>query len=190
MSADGFEKPGQARGWQVELAYAAGVEEHRTKAARWVNRADPGGLLYGAIVSAAVLVTVSAHAEGTDYVVLATAGFLIVYWMAHVYIETLSAQFRGEAKPFTRRLQHAAGHEASVLKGGLPAIVVYTAASLLGGDASNSAAAAAYFSVGLLVLIGYLGAHQAGVRGRALVGEVLAAGSFGIVIVIGKTLLH
>ena len=155
-----------------------------------MTRADPGGLLYGAIVSAAVLVTVSAHAETTDHVVIATSVFLVVYWMAHVYIETLSTQFRGDQYPFGRRLRHAAGHEASVLKGGAPAIVVYTLASLLGADPSNASAAAAYFSVALLVVIGYLGAHQAGVRGWPLLGEVAAAGSFGILIVIGKTLLH
>ncbi len=166
------------------------MAEHRVRAARWVTRADPGGLLYGAIVSAAVLVTVSAHAEGTDHVILATAGFLVVYWMAHVYIETLSTQFRGDHNPFARRLQHAAGHEASVLKGGAPAIVVYALASLLGADASNAAAVAAYFSVALLVVIGYLGAHQAGVRGWPLLGEVAAAGSFGLLIVAGKALLH
>ncbi|MET0838049.1 MAG: hypothetical protein ABWY19_04660 [Marmoricola sp.] len=166
------------------------MAEHRVRAARWLAGADPGGLLYGAIVSAAVLVTVSAHAEDTDHVILATSVFLVVYWMAHVYIETLSTQFRGDQKPFASRLRHAAGHEASVLKGGAPAIVVYAVASLAGADPSNAAAAAAYFSVALLVVIGYLGAHHAGVRGWPLVGEVAAAGSFGVLIVLGKTLLH
>ena len=121
--------------------------------------ADPGGLLYGAIVSAAVLVTVSAHAEDTDYVVISTSVFLVVYWLAHVYIETLSTQFRGDKNPFARRLRHAAGHEAGVLKGGAPAILVYTLVSLLGAEPSTASAIAAYFSVLLLVVIGYLGAH-------------------------------
>ena len=82
------------------------------KAAEWVTRADPSGLLYGAIVSAAVLVTVSAHAEDTDHVILATSVFLVVYWMAHVYIETLSTQFRGDQKPFA---SHAKPAKASAV---------------------------------------------------------------------------
>ena len=170
--------------------YAGHVRDHRIRAARWVTRADPGGLLYGAIISAGVLVTVSALTEGAERVVITTSTFLVVYWMAHVYIETLSTQFRGDRNPFARRLQHAAGHEASVLKGGAPAIVVYLVASLLGADPTNAAAAAAYFSVALLVVIGYLGAHQAGVRGWPLLGEVAAAGSFGLLIVAGKAFLH
>jgi hypothetical protein len=166
------------------------VPEHRIRAARWVAGADPGGLLYGAIVSAAVLVTLSAHAGENDRVVIVTSGFLIVYWMAHVYIETLSVQYRGDSRGFLRRVAHAAGSESSVLKGGVPAIVVYTVAALLGADPANAAAAAAYFSVLLLVVIGYLGAHRAGVRGWPLLGEVAAASSFGLLIVLGKVLLH
>jgi hypothetical protein len=155
-----------------------------------VASADPSGLLYGAIVSAAVLVTVSAHAEGTDYVVISTAGFLVVYWMAHIYISTLSTQFEGDRHSFFSRLGHAAGEQSSVLKGGLPALVVYSVVAAAGADVSTAAFVAAYFSVGLLMVIGYLGAHQAGLRGWPLAGEVAAAACFGVLIVIGKSLLH
>ena len=49
---------------------------------------------------------------------------------------------------------------------------------------------AAYFSVVILAAVGYLGAHQAGLRGRAMLLEVAGAASFGVVIVIAKTFLH
>lgn len=172
--------------------YAGDVVDssHRTRAAGWVTKADPAGLLYGAIVSAAVLVTVSAHAEGTDHVVITTAVFLIVYWMAHVYIHTLSTTYRGDTHSFFWRLRHAAAAETSVLKGGAPAIVVYAVAALIGKDVSAAAYVAVYFSVALLMVIGYLGAHQAGLRGKALYVEVAASAFFGVLIVIGKALLH
>jgi hypothetical protein len=155
-----------------------------------VASADPSGLLYGAIVSAAVLVTVSAHATGKEQVVATTTVFLVVYWMAHVYIQTLSTQFRGDRHGFLSRLGTSARHETGVLKGGIPAIVVYTVVALATHDKSTGALVAAYFSVVLMMAIGYLGAHQAGVRGWPLVGEVAAGASFGIIIVIGKSFLH
>jgi len=162
----------------------------RVEAASWVVRADPPGLLYGAIVSAAVLATISAHADGSTFVGVGTALVLVVYWMAHVYINTLSRQFAGDTRHFLLRLRTASVHETSVLKGGVPAIVVYAVASWAGLGISSSAAAAVYFSVVLLGAVGYLGAHQAGLRGRIVVLEVAGAASFGLLIVAAKTLLH
>jgi hypothetical protein len=163
---------------------------HRTAAAGWVAAADPAGLLYGAIVSAAVLATVSAHAEDFESVALATGVVLVVYWMSHVYIDTLSRQFDGDSRGFLPRLRTAAVHETSVLKGGLPAIVVYVVATALGADVGSAAAYAVYFTVVLLAAVGYLGAHRAGARGRAMVLEIAGAASFGVLIVIAKALLH
>lgn len=163
---------------------------HRLQAAHWLAHTDPAGLLYGAIVSAAVLATVSAHAEGSTFVGVATALVLVVYWMSHVYIETLSRQFDGDRRQFLPRLRAASAHESSVLKGGLPAILVYVGASLAGAGISSAAATAVYFTVVLLAGVGYLGAHQAGVRGGALLLEVAGAASFGVLIVGAKTLLH
>ncbi len=163
---------------------------HRVRAAGWLASTDPAGLLYGAIVSAAVLATVSAHADGSTFVAVATALVLVVYWMAHVYIDTLTRQFDGDSRHFLLRLRTASKHETSVLKGGTPAILVYVLASVFGAEVASAAAAAVYFSVFLLAAVGYLGAHQAGLRGRALLFEVAGAASFGLLIVAAKTLLH
>ena len=112
----------------------------RVRVAGWLTHADPAGLLYGAIVSAAVLATVSAHAEGSEFVALATALVLVVYWMAHVYIGALSRQFDGDPRHFLLRLRTASAHESSVLKGGLPAIAVYVGTSAAGMDIGSAAA--------------------------------------------------
>ena len=163
---------------------------HRVRAAGWFTSTDPAGLLYGAIVSAAVLATVSAHADGSTFVGVATALVLVVYWMSHVYIDTLSRQFDGDRRHFMLRLRTASAHESSVLKGGAPAIVVYVGASLAGAEVDSAAAIAVYFTVFLLAGVGYLGAYQAGLRGRAMLLEVAGAASFGLLIVGAKTLLH
>jgi len=39
-------------------------------------------------------------------------------------------------------------------------------------------------------VVGYLGAHKAGLRGRAALLEVAGAASFGVLIVAAKALLH
>jgi len=162
----------------------------RVRAAGWLAHADPAGLLYGAIVSAAVLATVSAHAEGSEFVALATAMVVVVYWMAHVYIHALSRQFDGDTRHFLLRLRTASAHETSVLKGGLPAILVYLVAYAAGMGIGSAAATAVYFTVVLLAGVGYLGAHQAGLRGRAMLLEVAGAASFGVLIVAAKAFLH
>ena len=162
----------------------------RVRAASWLAQTDPAGLLYGAIVSAAVLATVSAHAEGSEHVALATGVVLVVYWLAHVYIDALSRQLDGDSRHFLQRLRTSSVHETSVLKGGVPAIVVYVGASVAGMGIGSAAAVAVYFSVALLAAVGYLGAHQAGLRGRAMLLEVAGAASFGLLIVLAKTLLH
>ena len=166
------------------------TRSHTVAAAGRVGSADPAGLLYGAIVSAAVLATVSAHAEAHLYVGVATALVLVVYWMAHVYIRTLSRQFEGDDRRFLVRLRTSSTQETSVLKGGVPAILVFVAAGLAGAETDTAAAVAVYFSVLLLAAVGYLGAHQAGAHGRVLWFEVAGAASFGVLIVAAKTLLH
>lgn len=172
------------------MTHPAPERSHRLRAAGWLANTDPAGLLYGAIVSAAVLATVSAHSAGTTFVGVATALVLVVYWLSHVYIETLSRQLDGDERHFMPRLRAAVVHEASVLKGGTPAILVYLAASRSGADVDTAAAMAVYFTVVLLAAVGYLGAHQAGVTGGALVAEIAGAASFGVLIVAAKTLLH
>ena len=184
-SSDGGEATAVVHGHDGDMSRL-----HRTAAAGWLASTDPAGLLYGAIVSAAVLATVSAHAEDFESVALATGIVLVVYWMSHVYIDTLSRQFDGDARHFLLRLRTAATHESSVLKGGLPAIAVYVAVDALGAGAGTAATAAVYFSVVLLAAVGYLGARRAGLRGRATLLETAGAAAFGVLIVSAKTLLH
>lgn len=162
----------------------------RSAAASRVAAADPAGLLYGAIVSASVLASVSAHAEDFDVVVLTTAGAVLIYWLAHVYIAAQSLHIGGDERHVLRLALVAAGHETSVLKGGTPAIAVYLVAVLLGLGKATAALVAVWFSVALLIGVGYLAAHRSGRTGGAALVDAGVAGLFGVVVVIGKTLLH
>jgi hypothetical protein len=162
----------------------------RAVIARRLAHADPGGLLYGALVSASVLITASAHIGDYQHVALTTLTALTVYWLAHAYIGAQSMQFEGDSRHALHRVAAALGHEASVLKGGLPAVVVFVTAVLVGVEEGTAASLAAYFSVALIVLAGYLASHRVGRTGLALVIDTSLAALLGLVVIIGKVLLH
>jgi hypothetical protein len=159
-------------------------------ARRLADVSDPPGLLYGALIAASVLATASAHESSFNHVALATAMVLGVYWLAHVYVEAQSLQLGGDERRFLRRLGHTAVRESSVIKGGLPAIVVFVVTDRLGLSVGDAAAVAVYFSVLVLFCAGYLTAHQAGRRGLPALVDAAAAGFFGVLVILLKTLLH
>ena len=162
----------------------------RSTVTRRIASGNPAHLLYGAIISASVLATASAHSDEFDYVALATAVALGVYWLAHVYVAAHSRQFHSGTRHLVARIALAAGHESGVLKGGLPAIVVYLLGIVVGLPAGAAAEAAVYFSVALLMWLGYLTAHQVGRTGPAALVDAALAGLFGLVLIAAKALLH
>jgi TRAP-type C4-dicarboxylate transport system permease large subunit len=151
---------------------------------------NPAGLLYGALIAASVLATASAHDNSFEHIAIATTMVLVVYWLAHVYIEAQSLQLAGDKRHVLHRLRHTAARESSVIKGGLPAIVVFVGVDLLGLSPTDAAGVAVYFSVLVLVFVGYLTAHQAGRRGWPGVVDAAAAGFFGVLVILMKALLH
>ena len=162
-----------------------------TAAARRLSQvSDPPGLLYGALIAASVLATASAHDNSFDHIALATTMVLGVYWLAHVYIEAQSLQLAGDKRHILRRLGHTAAMGSSVIKGGLPAIAVFVLADVLGLSPTDAAGVAVYFSVIVLVCVGYLTAHQAGRHGLSGLVDAAAAGFFGVLVILMKALLH
>jgi hypothetical protein len=153
-------------------------------------KSHSGGLLYGAVVTAAVLVTVGGHGSSAGKVVLAWVIVLGTYWLTHVYVVTWQGQFEGDTRPLPVRLASGAGHEATVLMGGVPAMVVFLAATLAGVDSFEAERLALYSTVVLLGVLGYVGAHFTG-RSRAHSWlEALGAALLGLVMVAAKSLLH
>lgn len=143
-------------------------------------------LLYGAVVAAAVLAVVEGRAWGR--VVIAIAAVLVIYWLAHVYVESLAHRLH---QPSHRgRFRRAARHEAPILLGGIPAMIVVAAATLLGASVATATGIALWATVALLAGTGYVGAHRAGRTGWRLFADVIAAALFGVLAVVLKTLLH
>ncbi|HEX5920018.1 MAG TPA: hypothetical protein VFY76_19310 [Nocardioides sp.] len=164
---------------------------HRHRAADALARRDPGNVLYGAVVTAGVLAAVSANVSHVHRVALGVGSVLVAYWLAHVYTATQAMLFAGDHGPLRHRFLSAAGEEAAILVGGVPAVVVYLVAHELGGwSATRAAFGALWFSVVFLFTIGYLGAHRAGIRGWRLAIESVGAASLGLVAVLAKFVLH
>jgi VIT1/CCC1 family predicted Fe2+/Mn2+ transporter len=156
----------------------------------WLRSADPPGLLYGAIISATALATASLHDDGPTRVAITAAVVLAIYWLADLYVHAMSVRLDGDARSLLHRLGSAATHKASVLKGGLPAILVYLLAHGLGAESTTAAYIALVSSVVLLTVVGYVGARQAGTPTRAAAVEGVGAGLLGVVIMVAKSLLH
>ncbi|MBD7952017.1 MULTISPECIES: hypothetical protein [Oerskovia] len=176
---------GAARSWKS-------VDHHAQRDA-WSERFSRGGpadFLYGAIVAGFMLAVSSTHDASSDFVVLAVAGVLIIYWAAHVYVSALGGRFRDADHSIIQRLRLASSEEVWVLIGGVPALVVFLVGRVLRLGVADSALVALWFTVLMLGVVGHLASHRAGVRGWALTLETVIAGAFGLLIIGLKSLLH
>ncbi|GAA2744585.1 hypothetical protein GCM10009868_22800 [Terrabacter aerolatus] len=160
------------------------------RAARLIARRNPSGLLYGAIITGAVMSATAGHAPSTVRVVVASVFVLVVYWLADVYVRAFADQFDHGRSPLPRRLLLAARHESRVLLGGVPAVVLALVASILGAGTELAVDLALWLTVVELGAVGYLAARLVGADRRAAVGESLAAALLGLGMVLAKTLLH
>ena len=174
----------------ADLVGAGVTRGHRLRAADTLARRDPGGLLYGAVITAGVLAAVSATNSHIHRVALSVGAVVVIYWLAHVYTESQEMLFHGDHRPLYRRTPHAAAKEVFILVGAVPAVAVYLLLDVLGMTASGAAYWALWFSVAFLAVIGYLGAHRAGMQGWRLLLESAGAASLGVLAVLGKVFLH
>lgn len=159
-------------------------------AAMWGAHPNASGLLYGAIVTGAVISVASGGADSAVSIVVDVAQVLIVYWAAHVYIRVLADRLVDPASRFADRAREALRHELAVLLGGVPALSVFVAATLAGADTSGATNLALAATVVLLGSAGYVVGRQAEARGWALVAEVAASSLLGLLVVGLKAMLH
>ncbi|MCW2789964.1 MAG: hypothetical protein JWQ91_1093 [Aeromicrobium sp.] len=166
----------------------------RTSASRsagsWLQGSHPADLLYGAIVTAAVLVTAGGHGADAGKVVASWGFVLVIYWLAHIYVHAAESQFHGDMRRLPSRAVDAARAEVAVLLGGIPTMVVFVIAAATDADTFDAAKLALYFSVALLAAVGYIGARHAGHDRRTAAVEALGASVLGLLMVLAKTLLH
>ena len=149
----------------------------------WGSHRNAAGLLYGALVSGAVIAVASSVTDSAVTIVLAVVQVLLVYWAAHVYTRVLADRLADPSSSFAARAREAFGHELAVLLGGLPALAAFVVAAGLGMDTSDAADVAMVVTVLLFASAGYAIGRQAGARRWALAGEVATASVLGVVVV-------
>ena len=166
------------------------AETVRERATRLIARGNPAGLLYGAIITGAVMSATANHVPSTARVLVAAVFVLVVYWLADVYVRAFAEPFHNGRSPLPKRLVAAARHESRVLLGGVPALAMTIVASVLGADTALAVNLALWLTVTELGAVGYLAARYVGSSPRSAVGESLAAAVLGVVMVVAKTFLH
>jgi hypothetical protein len=147
-------------------------------------------LLYGTIVSAAALAVGAGRAEtgfALDETMVAT---LVVYWLAHIYITTVSARYPGSATRLYRMVGRSAKRESAILLGGLPTTLVATVLALADVTVWLIVRYALGTAIVVLVLEGTLAGLHAGVRGWRLAAAAGAAAILGGIIAVLRFSLH
>ena len=164
--------------------------EHAVRARRLLLRHNAPDLLYGAIVAGSVLAVASVHVESGTHVAVAASVVTIIYWLAHVYVEAVGNRYRDRERTIHARFVDAMRESIEVLFGAVAPIAVFVLARLLTHDVEAAATIALWVTVVMLVAAGAASAYLAGVRGWRLVLEAAVGGSFGVLVILLKYLLH
>ena len=155
-----------------------------------IAEGNPAGLLYGMIITAAVLSATAGHVAGVGGLVVAAVFVLVVYWIADVYVRAFAYHFTQDQVPLWRRLGSAARHESRVLLGGVPALAALLLATLFGADQDTAVYIALWVTVVELGTVGYLAARRVGANLSTALGEAAVASLLGVVMIVAKRLLH
>jgi hypothetical protein len=149
-----------------------------------------GGLLYGTIVSAAALALGVNQGDTVQSVLDAMAATLVIYWLAHVYTETVGGRAGGAPGTFRHRAAVAMWRESSIMIGGMPALVVVASLAIAGVSLWVDVLSALSASIGMLIFGGYMVGRNAGMNGWKLVGESIGAAAFGGLLAVLLVWLH
>jgi hypothetical protein len=160
---------------------AARPEAAQTASATAPHRTglDPGGLLYGTIVSAAALAVGATTGDTVGGMFETMVSTLLIYWLAHVYVATVSARRPGGTVPLHRLIATSARHEAPILVGGLPAVLVVAILHIAHVSLWATVVTDLTTVIVVLVLDGLLAGLHAGARGWRLGVEAAIAAVFG-----------
>jgi hypothetical protein len=156
----------------------------------WLARLNTGGLLYGTIVCASALTLGAGKGETEASLIEAMASTLVIYWLAHVYTATVSGREPGHATTLRHRIATSARREATILLGGLPALLTEIALSLAGVTIWVSVLSSVGVAIAMLVVDGVLAGMNAGVGGWRLGVEGASAAVFGALLAILLVNLH
>jgi hypothetical protein len=150
----------------------------------------PESAIYGTLIAAAVLATKAYEGQSGAEVIESAGLLLLLFWIAHVYAGVLGERLQTHARPGWGVIVRAALADQSMLLGSLIPMVVFAVVRAAGASVNDSGLAALWFTVGLLVFWGLLGAVRGGARGLELFTETLVCALLGFGVVVLKIYIH
>jgi hypothetical protein len=151
---------------------------------------NPGGLVYGTILSATLISAESAKAERYEGALGGIVLAEIVYWLALSYSEFAGERVKtGDPFEFHGFLR-SAHHELAVVLTGIPPFLVIVACWIAGATLTTALTIGVYTAAGMIVLSELVIGISTEQTGRELIVDTLVGVLFGILVVAVKVLLH
>jgi hypothetical protein len=151
---------------------------------------NPGGLVYGTILSATLISAESAKAEryggALGGIVLAE----LVYWLALSYSE-FAGERAATGDPFEfKGFWRSARHELAVVLSGIPPFLVIVACWVAGASLTTALTIGVFTAAGMIVLAELVIGISTEQTGRELVIDTLVGVGFGALVVVVRVLVH
>lgn len=157
-------------------------------------RHNPGAMIYGTLVAAALLATEAATGESAGAMVGTILGTQVVYWLAHVYADVVARQALAEGEQ-PRRLNlrlvvESCTQELGIIAGGALLVAVLVVVDVAGASQAVAVDAAQLCSIAQLVAWGVFAARRAHLRASWVVLYALVSAGLGVLIALLKVALH
>ncbi|MBN1529122.1 MAG: hypothetical protein JW895_08680 [Thermoleophilaceae bacterium] len=165
------------RWWQPGIRYAA--------------QRDVAGAIYGLILATSVIAVsqqYEPHNSGvTAVTVIVTA---LVFWLAHVYTKVMAVGVREHHTPTWAEVRHVLDEEWPLVQAGLlpTTVLLLGPLGILADDAAQDIAIGVCLME--LGLTGLVVARAAGARGLLVGVSAAISVSFGVIVIVLKTIVH
>ena len=149
------------------------------------RRSGLAAAVYGEIVALSVVAALEIHEQVAAWeLLLAVIGNVIVFWLAHVYAESVAVGLDGP------HLRHLLREEAPMVMAGGPVVIALALGAV--GLISRSASVALAVAVGsvTLLMLATIAARVSGQRPARAAITAAVGGVIGLVFVLLKALLH
>ena len=166
------------------------MSEATARPARWrVFAPDTAGAIYGTIVAMALIAGAAAD-PGHGKLLGLTAATLFVFWLAHVYAQTLSHHLKGAKRLEWPAVKAAMVEERPLLEGPLPLLVVLALGQLHVIEGRTGIRLALWIGVGELVTWGILYARRQRWTWPSSITAGAVNGLLGLAIVLLEVVVH
>jgi hypothetical protein len=166
------------------------MSEATTRPSRWrILAPDTAGAIYGTILAMAVIAGAAAD-PGHGKALGLTAATLLVFWLAHVYAQTLAHHLQGQNRPSWAAVRAAMAEERPLLEGPVPMLALLALGELGVLDEHRAVRLALWLGVIELVTWGILYARRQRWSWLAALTAGAVNGLFGLLIVALEVVVH